>query len=497
MGLDHSGHTEVEDMPAIADEAGTKLFNLLEMFGRELIRNELHKNAQLREEADRAKKTARDLSNAGQGLYDKAKKVARDPSNAGHALFGNGAGSSQPYTQTWFKSPEGAQATLRELKQLSPKLFASSTVVGHFIIHPKSKVISNAIEDISRDHRLVAYAMDLDALDRDKSKSAYLKSQPDGNYTRFSFGEFGDEGASFNAAYYCSVLQDYDISARHIGNQVILDYADTNKALEALDIERKKVEAMGPERGEMFMRQRFMDRIGVEYEPPLIGGEAEGYENADGDLSVEASAVDTDAEDRESGEAGFYVPSLDDVDEARDGCGIGNSTSDGKTGPESTEEIAEEELAEKTVESSPAVRSDGELSAGDADEMLSRETRKAELHEDISNSKTTADCVQARPDTHNGDLSTPYADGQDAPGTGDSDGDGIRDAAEDRDGDGVPDKHDRDAEYIDDDPDYEPVSMKERTVDELMSDKTEEAAFVASRSAAQAEKDVSLETVNR
>ena len=504
MGLDHSGHTEVEDMPAIADEAGTKLFNLLEMFGRELIRNELHKNAQLREEADRAKKTARDLSNAGQGLYDKAKKVARDPSNAGHALFGNGAGSSQPYTLTWFKSPEGAQATLRELKQLSPKLFASSTVVGHFIIHPKSKVISNAIEDISRDHRLVAYAMDLDALDRDKSKSAYLKSQPDGNYTRFSFGEFGDEGASFNAAYYCSVLQDYDISARHIGNQVILDYADTNKALEALDIERKKVEAMGPERGEMFMRQRFMDRIGVEYEPPLIGGEAEGYEDAGGDISVEAPApdsqhvhVDTDAENRESGEDGFYVPSLDDVDEARDGGSIGNSTSDGKTGPESTEEIAEEELAEKTVESSPAVRSDGELSAGDADEMLSRETRKAELHEDISNSKTTADCVQARPDSHNGDLSTPYADGQDAPGTGDSDGDGIRDAAEDRDGDGVPDKHDRDAEYIDDDPDYEPVSMKERTVDELMSDKTEEAAFVASRSAAQAEKDVSLETVNR
>lgn len=486
MGLDHSGHTEVEDMPAIADEAGTKLFNLLEMFGRELIRNELHKNTQLREEAGRAKKAARDLSNAGQGL------------------FGKGTRASQAYAQTWFKSPEGAQATLRELKQLSPKLFASSTVVGHFIIHPKSKVISNAIEDISRDHRLVAYAMDLDALDKDKSKSDYLKSQPDGNCTRFSFGEFGDEGASFNAAYYCSVLQDYDINARHIGNQVILDYADTNKALEALDIERKKVEAMGPERGEMFMRQRFMDRIGVEYEPPLIGGEAEGYEDAGGDLSVEAPApdpqhvhVDTDAENRESGEAGFYVPSLDDVDEARDGGGIGNSTSDGKTGPESTEEIAEEELAEKTVESSPAARPESDPVAGDADEMLSRETRKAELHEDISNSKTTADCVQARPDAHNGDLSTPYADGQDAPGTGDSDGDGIRDAAEDRDGDGTPDSHDQDAEYIDDDPDYEPVSMKERSVDELMSDKSEEAAFVASRSAAQAEKDVSLETVNR
>lgn len=486
MGLDHSGHTEVEDMPAIADEAGTKLFNLLEMFGRELIRNEIHKNTQLREEAGRAKKTAKDLSNAGQGL------------------FGKGARASQAYTQTWFKSHEGAQATLRELKQLSPKLFANSTVIGHFIIHPKNKVITDAIEDISRDHRLVTYAMNLDALDRDKSKSAYLKSQPDGNCTRFSFGEFGDEGASFNAAYYCSVLQDYDINARHIGNQVILDNADCERAIEALNLEKRKVEAMGPERGEMFMRQRFMDRIGVEYEPPLIGGEAEGYEGAGGDLSVEALTpdpqhvhVDTDAEDRESGEDGFYVPSLDDVDEARDGDGAGSSPADGKTGPESTEEIAEEELAEKTVESSPAPRPESDLVADDADEMLSRETRKAELHEDISNSKTTADCVQARPDAHNGDLSTPYADGQDAPGTGDSDGDGIRDAAEDRDGDGTPDSHDQDAEYIDDDPDYEPVSMKERSVDELMSDKSEEAAFVASRSAAQAEKDVSLETVNR
>lgn len=501
MGFGRSGHTEVEDMPAIADEAGTKLFNLLEMFGRELIRNEIHKNTQLREEADRAKKTAKDLSNAGPGLYERAKKVASDPSNAGQALFGKGTRSSQAYTQTWFKSPEGAQATLRELKQLSPKLFANSTAVGHFIIHPKDKVISNAIEDISRDHRLVTYAMNLDALDNDKSKTAYLKSQPDGNCTRFSFGEFGDEGASFNAAYYCSVLQDYDINARHIGNQIILDNADTNKALEALDLERKKVEAMGPERGEMFMRQRFMDRIGVEYEPPVIEGEAEGYGDTDGDLGTEAPMPDVahnhEDDDREFDDGGVYVPSLDDVDESRGVEAVVESPADGKTGPESTEQIAEEELAEKTVESSPAARPESELSAGDADEMLSRETRKAELHEDISNSKTTADCVQARPDAHNGDLSTPYADGQDAPGTGDSDGDGIRDAAEDRDGDGTPDSRDQDAEYIDDDPDYEPVSMKERTVDELMSDKGEEASFVASRSAAQAEKDVSLETVNR
>lgn len=483
MGFGRSGHTEVEDMPAIADEAGTKLFNLLEMFGRELIRNEIRKNTQLREEASRAKQAAKDLSNAGQGL------------------FGKGTRASQAYTQTWFKSHEGAQATLRELKQLSPKLFANSTVIGHFIIHPKDKVISNAIEDISRDHRLVTYAMNLDALDKDKSKTAYFKSQPDGNYTRFSFGEFGDEGASFNAAYYCSVLQDYDINARHIGNQIILDNADPDKALEALDLERKKVEAMGPERGEMFMRQRFMDRIGVEYEPPVIEGEAEGYGDTDGDLGTEAPMPDVahnhEDDDREFDDGGVYVPSLDDVDESRGVEAVAESSTDGKTGPESTEQIAEEELAEKTVESSPAARPESELSAGDADEMLSRETRKAELHEDISNSKTTADCVQARPDAHNGDLSTPYADGQDAPGTGDSDGDGIRDAAEDRDGDGTPDSRDQDTEYVDDDPDYEPVSMKERTVDELMSDKGEEASFVASRSAAQAEKDVSLETVNR
>lgn len=470
MGSGHSEHTEVEDMPSISDEAGTKLFNLLEMFGRELLRNKIHESTQNHKEAVEARKTAKDLSSAPWGLFSKE--------------------SSQPYTQTWFSSRAGAQTALRELKQLSPELFANSTVIGNYLIHPKDKAIANAIRDISHDHRLVSRALEADIIDKDKATKGYIKSRPDGDCTRFSFGEFGDEGASFNAAYYCSVLQDYDINARHVSNQIILNKADTGKALEALDIERKKVEAMGPERGEMFMRQRFMDRIGVEYEPPMIEEDPDDYDDAGsddvgGDMGAELPTPEAAAnldDDREPDEA------------ERTGAG---PSADGKTGPESTEEIAEEELAEKTVESSPAARPDGELSADDADEMLSRETRKAELHEDISNSKTTADCVQARPDAHNGDLSTPYADGQDAPGTGDSDGDGIRDAAEDRDGDGVPDKIDRDAEYIDDDPDYEPVSMKERTVDELVSDKGEEAAFVASRSAAQAGKDVSLETVNR
>lgn len=465
-------------MPSIADESGTKLFNLLEMFGRELLRSKMHESAQARKELAEARQTAKDLSSAPWGLFSKE--------------------SSQPYTLTWFGSKAGAQTTLRELKQLSPELFANATVIGNYLVHPKDKsinpkkrVIANAIMDISHDHRLVSRALDADLIDKDKATKGYIKSRPDGDYRRFSFGESNDEAASFNAAYYCSVLQDYDINARHEGNEIIVDKAYAGNALEAIDIEGKKIEAMGPERGELFMRQRYMDRIGVEFEPPMIEEDPDDYDDAGsddvgGDMGAELPTPEVEA-DLEDGDR--------EPDEAEQ---TGTEPSaDGKTGPESTEEIAEEELAEKTVESSPATRSDGELSADDADEMLSRETRKAELHEDISNSKTTADCVQARPDTHNGDLSTPYADGQDAPGTGDTDGDGIRDAAEDRDGDGVPDKIDRDAEYIDDDPDYEPVSMKERTVDELMSDKGEEAAFVASRSAARAEKDVSLETVNR
>lgn len=458
-------------MPAGADEIGTKLISLLDMFGRELLRSKINESTRLSQEAKEAKAAAKGLSNRGKGMR------------------------KQDYTTTWFDSPAEAQQTLRELKQISPKLFANSTVVGHFLVHPKdgmgkdgkcSHVIQDAIYDISREHRYAARIIDLYRIEKSKSDKGYIKSLPDGDCTRFSFGEFGNEGASLNAAYFCSVLQDYDINARHVGNQVILNKADADRGMQILDLEKQKVEAMGPERGEMFMRQRFMDRLGVEYEPPMIEENPDDHDDAGsddvgGDMDAELPTPEAESDledgDREPGE----------VEQADAG-----SSADGKTGSESTEEIAE-----KTVESSPAFRSDGELSADDADEMLSRETRKAELHEDISNSKTTADCVQARPDTHNGDLSTPYADGQDAPGTGDSDGDGIRDAAEDRDGDGVPDKHDRDAEYIDDDPDYEPVSMKERTVDELMSDKTEEAAFVASRSAVQAEKDVSLETVNR
>lgn len=485
-------------MPSISDEAGIKLLNILEMFGREMLRNKINESNRLRAEARDANAAAKGLSNNGKGM------------------------KKQDYTTTWFDSPAEAQTTLRELKQISPKLFANSTVVGHFLVHPKdgkdsdgkrTHTIQDAIYDISRDHRYAARIINLDKLDKGKADKGYIKSLPDGDCTRFTFGEFENEASSFNAAYYCSVLQDYDINARHIGNQVIVNVGDRDRALDAIHIEERKIEAMGPERGELFMRQRYKDRIGVEFEPPLIEDGTDGYDEAGGDMGAEMPTpeiepehedderadedVDPDHDVRDPDDGGVFVPSLDDVDEARGEESPAGSAAAGKSGPESTEAIAEEELAEKTVESASAARADSDLSAADADEALSRETRKAELHEDISNSKTTADCVQARPDAHNGDLSTPYADGQDAPGTGDSDGDGIRDAAEDRDGDGTPDKLDPDAECIDDDPDYEPVSMKERNIDELMSDKGEEAAYVASRSAAQAEKDVSLETVNR
>lgn len=164
-----------------------------------------------------------------------------------------------------------------------------------------------------------------------------------------------------------------------------------------------------------------------------------------------------------------------------------------KAGPEQTVEIEEEELAAKTVEQAGIK----DAKAHDADGELARETRKAELHEDIANVKTTADCVQARPDANSQDISTPYADGQDAPGTGDIDSDGVPDSAEDRDGDGTPDSRDADAEIIDDDPDYEPISMETRNLDTLMEDKISESNFENARSAEAASKDISLETVSR
>lgn len=67
------------------------------------------------------------------------------------------------------------------------------------------------------------------------------------------------------------------------------------------------------------------------------------------------------------------------------------------------------------------------------------ESQAAERREDIGNNQTTADYVQSRPNSNDSDRSTPWSDGEDAPGQGDKDGDGVMDSAEDIDGDGVPD----------------------------------------------------------
>ena len=93
-------------MPSISDEAGIKLLNILEMFGREMLRNKINESNRLRAEARDAEAAAKGLSNNGKEM------------------------KKQDYTTTWFDSPAEAQATLRELKQISPKLFANSTVVG-------------------------------------------------------------------------------------------------------------------------------------------------------------------------------------------------------------------------------------------------------------------------------------------------------------------------------------------------------------------------------
>ena len=58
---------------------------------------------------------------------------------------------------------------------------------------------------------------------------------------------------------------------------------------------------------------------------------------------------------------------------------------------------------------------------------------------DLGGTFDTPQLTMQMPPAHDSDPSTPWADGSDAPGTGDSDRDGIMDSAEDADGDGVPD----------------------------------------------------------
>lgn len=85
-------------------------------------------------------------------------------------------------------------------------------------------------------------------------------------------------------------------------------------------------------------------------------------------------------------------------------------------------------------------KADGRPSGPD----IASETMAAERREDIGNNQTTADYVQSRPNSNDSDRSTPWSDGEDAPGQGDTNGDGVMDSAEDIDGDAVPDSEDPD-----------------------------------------------------
>lgn len=75
---------------------------------------------------------------------------------------------------------------------------------------------------------------------------------------------------------------------------------------------------------------------------------------------------------------------------------------------------------------------------------IAKQAMEAARREDIGNTQTTADYVQSRPNTGDMDPSTPYGNQCDPAGAGDKNADGIRDAAQDRDGDGTPDPEDPD-----------------------------------------------------
>ena len=54
-------------MPSISDEAGIKLLNILEMFGREMLRNKINESNRLRAEARDAKAAAKAYRTTARG----------------------------------------------------------------------------------------------------------------------------------------------------------------------------------------------------------------------------------------------------------------------------------------------------------------------------------------------------------------------------------------------------------------------------------------------
>lgn len=104
---------------------------------------------------------------------------------------------------------------------------------------------------------------------------------------------------------------------------------------------------------------------------------------------------------------------------------------------------------------------------------------EAQRSRDLGGVENRTQHVQSRPPAGDTDPSTPYADGADAPGSGDKDGNGVMDSAEDRDGDGVVDSH-------------EAAAPRPGDLDELEAD-ARTASEIHNRSASAPEKSVSLQ----
>ena len=141
-------------------------------------------------------------------------------------------------------------------------------------------------------------------------------------------------------------------------------------------------------------------------------------------------------------------------------------------------------IHDESYEEIPARREASQREAG-RDDAIIEGSFAAQRREDIGNTQTTAEYVQARPNTGDMDRSTPYGDQCDPAGAGDRDGDGIRDAAEDRDGDGIEDSD----EIVPED-----IQRDAKTLEDEM---TATAAYLNGRTSPEVDRSVSLQQETR